>query len=272
MALVLVAYLGLVEAPYPWDPVDLQDAGNYLILTTAAISCDPPCALTGDIAISPAAASGITGLLLDKIGAWAISAQVTGKVYAADYNLPTPAILTQAVLHKLYAYNDAAGRVPPDFINKELGLIGGLTLEAGLYKWTTVVSIASNIYIDGEGDPDAVWIFQISGYFEMKPDVEIILINGAQAKNIFWQIAGYVQIQPGAHLQGIVLCATVITFQSFSSFNGRLYAVSVVMDKITGQPTTPQLVSTPTSDPTMSPTLAPTQKPSLPTSAPTVSF
>jgi hypothetical protein len=75
--------------------------------------------LAGDIGVSPAAASSLTGfaLTLGSDGTYATSTQVTGKVYAADYANPTPPYLTTAVSNMQAAYTDASGRANPDFTN-----------------------------------------------------------------------------------------------------------------------------------------------------------
>src|ERR1700677_2786611 len=112
------------EAKAAQLPVNLGDAGNYVILSKSGISTVPTSAITGDIGVSPIAATGITGFsLIHRFGSpFATSAQVTGKVYAANYSAPTPANLTTAVGNMQTAYTDAAGRTIPNFT--ELGEIG----------------------------------------------------------------------------------------------------------------------------------------------------
>jgi hypothetical protein len=99
--------------------VDLGASGNYVILVKTAITNVPTSAITGDLGISPAAASYITGFSITKATGYATSAQVTGKIYAADMAAPTGINLTTAVNNMLTAYTDAAGRPFPDF--SELG-------------------------------------------------------------------------------------------------------------------------------------------------------
>jgi hypothetical protein len=126
---------GVVGAHGP-APVVLGAAGTYVILAQSATSNVPTSAITGNIGLSPAAASCITGfaLTLPAAGAFSTSAQVTGNLYAADYAAPTPANLTTAIGAMQTAYVDAAGRPAPDHTELGAGNIGGLTLPAGLYK------------------------------------------------------------------------------------------------------------------------------------------
>jgi hypothetical protein len=209
--------------------VDLGAAGNYVILGKSAISNISTSAITGDLGLSPAATSYITGLSLTDATGYATSAQVTGKIYAADMADPTPINLTTAVNNMITAYNDAAGRPSPDFSELGTGNIGGKTLTPGLYKWTNTVTLPSDVTISG--GPNDVWIFQVAQDLTMSNAVRINLIGGAQAKNIFWQVAGTVTIGTTAHFEGIILSMTGITFQTGASFKGRALAqTAVVLD------------------------------------------
>lgn len=207
-------------------PVNLGAAGNYLILAKSAISNISTSALTGDLGLSPAATSFITGLALTNATGFATSAQVTGKVYAADMADPTPINLTTAVENMITAYNDAAGRPSPDFLELGTGNIGGKTLTPGLYKWTTTVTLPSSVTISGGADD--VWIFQISGDLTMSPAVNVTLIGGAQAKNIFWQVAGQATFGTTTQFKGIILSMTAINFQTGAAFTGRALAQTAV--------------------------------------------
>ena len=208
-------------------PVDLGAAGNYVILAKSAITNISTSAVTGDLGLSPAATSYITGLSLTDATGYATSAQVTGKVYAADMADPTPINLTTAVNNMITAYTDAAGRPSPDYTELATGNIGGRTLTPGLYKWSNTVTLPSSVTISG-GTND-VWIFQIAGDLTISNAVNITLIGGAQAKNIFWQVAGTVTVGTTAHFEGIILSQTGITFQTGASFKGRALAQTAVI-------------------------------------------
>jgi hypothetical protein len=213
----------------PLAVVDLGAAGNYVILAKTGISNISTSAVTGDLGLSPAATTYVTGFSLIDATGFATSAQITGKVYAADMADPTPINLTTAVNNMLTAYTDAAGRQLPDFLELAVGNIGGRTLTPGLYKWSTTVTIPSDVTISGGAND--VWIFQIDGDLSMSNAVNMTLIGGAQAKNIFWQVAGTVTVGTTAHFEGIVLSATGITLQTGASFKGRALAqTAVVLD------------------------------------------
>jgi len=207
--------------------VVLGSAGNYVILAKSAITNSSTSAVTGDLGLSPAATSYITGLALTNATGYATSAQVTGQVFAADMAVPTPVNLTTAVNNMLTAYNDAAGRTSPDFVELGAGNIGGKTLSAGLYKWTSAITIPTDVTISG-GATD-VWIFQVAGTLSVSAGVDIILTGGAQAKNIFWQVSGQATLGTTSHFEGILLSMTGITFQTGASINGRALAQTAVI-------------------------------------------
>lgn len=207
--------------------VGLGAAGNYVILAKTAINNNPTSTITGDLGLSPAATSYITGLSLTNFTGYATSAQVTGQVFASDMADPTPINLTTAVENMITAYNDAAGRPTPNYLELGTGNLGGKTLNQGLYKWTSTVTIPTDVTVSGGADD--VWIFQISGDLNISADVNVILEGGAQAQNIFWQVAGEASFGANSHFEGVILSMTGITFQTGASFNGRALAQSAVV-------------------------------------------
>ncbi|HCM27434.1 MAG TPA: hypothetical protein DIC34_12965 [Treponema sp.] len=218
-------------------PVSLGTAGNYAILAKTAISTVPSSAITGDIGLSPAAESYMTGFSQTDATGYATSPQVTGFMYAADMTPPTPTYMTTAISDMELAYTDAAGRVTPDFLNLASGAIGGLTLAPGLYNWTSSVTIPTNVAISGGAND--VWIFQITGDLSASSVVIVTLSGGAQAKNIFWQVAGSVALGTGAHFEGIILSQTAVSLNTGATMNGRILAqTQVALDQATvTQPT-----------------------------------
>ncbi|KAJ7879355.1 antifreeze protein [Mycena leptocephala] len=208
--------------------VNLRTAANYGILAQSGISTVPPSMITGTVAVSPIAATAMTGfaLTLDTSGQFSTSAQVIGKMYAADYATPTPATLTTAVGDMGTAFTDATGRVNPDFTNLGSGEIGGLTLAPGLYKWTTGVTVDSAVTISGAATD--TWIFQVTGTFTVATDIKMVLAGGAVAQNIVWVVTGAVSINAGAHLEGVLLGKTSIALLTGATANSRLLAQTAV--------------------------------------------
>jgi len=207
-------------------PVVLGTAGNFVILAKTAITTVPDSIITGDIGLSPAAESYMTGFSQTKWTGYSTSPQVTGFMYAADMTPPTPSNMTTAVSDMETAYTDAAGRTLSVVNDLSGGTIGGLTFAPGLYKWGSNVLITTDITL--AGGPNDVWIFQMTGDLIVSSAQQVILSGGAQAKNIFWQVAGYAQLGTTSHFEGIILCQTQVTMQTGSSINGRILAQTLV--------------------------------------------
>lgn len=211
--------------------INLGQAINYAILAKTKISNVPTSSINGNLGLSPAATSYITGFPLTAQTGSATTPEVNGggKLYAADMAVPTPANLTTAVNNMITAYTDAAGRTLPDFVELGTGNIGGKTLSPGLYKWSSAVTIPTTVTLSGNATD--VWIFQIAQNLTVSSAVNVNLIGGAQAKNVFWQVAGTVAIGTTAHFEGIILSMTAITLQTGASLKGQALAqTAVVLD------------------------------------------
>ena len=203
-------------------PVPLGTAGNLAILAKTGVSSVPASSVTGDVGVSPAAATYLTGfsLVADSTNVFATSTQLVGKAFAANYAVPTPSNLTTAVSNMESAYTNAAGRPTPNFLNLGTGNIGGKTLVPGLYKWTSAVTMPADVVLSG--GPADVWILQVTGDLSMSANKRITLTGGALAKNVFWQVAGRTTIETGAHFEGVLLCKTDVTLQTGATMNGRI--------------------------------------------------
>ncbi len=208
--------------------VKLRSAGNYVILSKAGISTTGTTSIVGNIGVSPIAATAITGfgLILDPSGKFSRSALVTGLVYAANYAAPTPALLTQAVGDMQTAYTDAAGRTNPNFTELGSGNLGGLTLVPGLYKWSSAVTIPTDVTLSGSSTD--VWIFQIAQTLNISSGKRVILTGGARAANVFWQVAGATTLGTTSVFNGNILAATNIAIQTGARLNGKALAQTAV--------------------------------------------
>ena len=202
--------------------VNLGAAGNFAILSKTGVTDVYKSAIVGNVGSSPISGAAIL----------VSCAEVTGTIYAVDAAGPLPcsitsqSMLTTAISNMETAYTDAAGRSNPNFLNLGAGNLGGLTLSPGLYKWTSTVSVPTDITLNG--GPNDVWIFQIAGTLTTSSAVKVMLTGGAQAKNIFWQVAGAVTIGTTSHFEGIVLGQTAINLQTGASITGRTLAQTAV--------------------------------------------
>jgi hypothetical protein len=213
--------------------VDLGLAGDYVILSQSGISTTGTTAITGNMGISPMTSTGITGdwaLNLLPGGAFSTSLRVTGNVYAPDYAPPTPANLTTAINNMTTAYTSANGLTVPAPVNEFMaGNLNGQTLATGIYKWSSNVTVTNGIILDGGGDNCATFIFQIAGDLTVANGAIITLQNGAQAKNIFWVVAGSsAALGTTVDFSGNILCKTLISLNTGAKVTGRLLSQTAV--------------------------------------------
>jgi hypothetical protein len=206
-------------------PVDLGSAAHFTILAGATITTTGGGVINGDVGASP-----ITGAAIHLT-----QAQVNGTIYVVDAAGPAgsviaPALLTTAKGDLTTAFNDAAGRLPAPtgpFLNPELvpgsGNFGGMTLVPGLYKFSGTAA-ASGADVTLTGGPDDVWIFQIAADLQVGGSVHVILADGAQARNVFWQVGTSAVIGTFAVFKGTILASQSITMNTSSTMDGRALA------------------------------------------------
>ena len=210
--------------------VNLGTAGDFAILTKSGISTTGVTSITGDIGVSPAAATALTGfgLIMDTNGQSSHTPIVTGKAYASDYAAPTPAKMTQAVSDMETAFTTANGlTTPAPIVGLYAGDISGRILPPGLYKWSTGVLVTS-AGVTLTGGPNDTWVFQIAQNLTINNNAKITLLGGAQAKNIFWVVSGQATIGSNANVSGNILSKTLVSMNTGSRLTGRLLAQTAV--------------------------------------------
>jgi PGF-pre-PGF domain-containing protein len=219
--------------------VNLGTAGNFVILTKSGITNtgSHTSAITGNIGSSP-----ITAAAMDNV----FCSEITGTIYGVDAAYTGSGAVTcfagtstdktlvdNAVLDMGTAYN-AATSPAPDVTELGAGSIGGLTLVPGVYKWSTDVTIPTDVTLNGNATD--VWIFQISGNLDIAsagsiPDgIKVKLIGGAQASNVFWQVGGLTGASLGTYstFNGNILSAKQVIIQTGAVLNGRALAQTQV--------------------------------------------
>jgi len=210
--------------------VNLGAGNGYVILAKTGISTVGTTSVTGDLGISPAGESSVTGFgtppTRDASGQFSTSSLVTGRIYASDYSAPTPANMTAAISAMETAYTDAAGRTDPTATELGAGNVGGMTLAPGLYKWSSGLTIPTDLTLSG--GPNAVWIFQIAQNLDIASGKAVILKGGARARNIFWQVAGQATLDTTSSFNGTILCQTAVVLKTGATLHGRALAQSAV--------------------------------------------
>ncbi|MCX5741088.1 MAG: ice-binding family protein, partial [Proteobacteria bacterium] len=95
----------------------------------------------------------------------------------------------------------------------------------GLYKSTSFLEITSgDLTLDAQGDPDAVWVFQMASTMTTTIGRQVILTNGAKAANVYWQVGTSATIGTGSMFQGTIMADQAITLGTGATLNGRALA------------------------------------------------
>jgi hypothetical protein len=109
--------------------------------------------------------------------------------------------------------------------------LGGLTLTPGVYKFTTTAAITGTLTLDGQNNPNALFVFQVGTAITTATAAHVVLINGANANNVFWNLGSAATLGTGTTMQGNILAQTSITFVTGSTLVGRALAkVSLTLD------------------------------------------
>ncbi len=203
MAAFMVPVIAFSQSP---ATVNLNSAGNFEILAAQTITSTGGGTIDGNIGIDPG--SSITGF-------------PPGFVNGSTDG-PGP-VTAQAQTDLTTAYNDAMGRTTNAIT--VAGNIGGQTLVPGLYKSTSSLAISSgNLTLDGQGNENAVWIFQIASTLTTTSGLNVILANGANPKNIFWAVGSSATLGTNTIFYGNILAHISITMNSTVQMVGRSLA------------------------------------------------
>ena len=188
----------------------LGGATDFAVLAGAGITIAAPVDsthITGNIgSYSTTTITGLENLVLD------------GLNHAGN------AITQQGKIDLGIAYGDVATRPATDLF-PAIHDIGGLTLSPGVYNAPTSLGITGVLTLDAEGDPNAVWIFQMGSTLTTATGSNVELINGARAGNIFWQVGSSATLGVGSHFEGTIMAQDSISANTDATFIGRLLAM-----------------------------------------------
>lgn len=233
--------------------VPLGTARSYAVLAGSTVTNTGPSVINGNLGLSPG--TSVTGFP---------PGLVNGTMHKAD------AVALQAKTDLKTAYNVAASEQPPHPITADLG---GQTLTRGVYNSATSLGLTGALTLDGQGDPDSVWVFQAGSTLTTATASSVNLINGASPCNVYWQIGSSATLGTASTFRGSIFALHSITVTTNVTIHGRVLArngaVTLDTDIITrpicaGTPPPPP--SSPTGGPTTGPTNGPTGGP---TGAPT---
>lgn len=114
----------------------------------------------------------------------------------------------------------------PDATELAAGLIGGLDLAPGLYRWGTAVEINTDLTLTGSATD--VWILQIAQDLTLANGTAVLLAGGALPENVFWQVAGQATLGTTSVLHGVVLSQTAIVLETGATLTGRAFAQTAI--------------------------------------------
>jgi Ice-binding-like len=207
-------------------PVPLGTTSTFAVLGGSTVTNTGPTVISGDLGLSPG--SAVTGFPPGSVTGGSIHVDDSAAVQAQN-DLTT-------------AYNDAAGRLLPTPVAADLA---GLTLFPGVYKAPSSLMNSGSVILDGQGNPNAVFIFQIPSTLTTASGSHVILINGATANNVFWQVGASATLGTGSSFQGTILALTSITATTGASILGRLLARNGAVTLDTNLITGPTSVNAP---------------------------
>jgi Ice-binding-like/Bacterial Ig-like domain len=188
-------------------PVNLGTASSFAVMATATITTTTPTVINGNVGLHPGTSQGIP------------PSEVNGTIHIND------AAVIQAQTDLLAAYSDAVNRSTN--AQSLPGNIGNLTFTPGLYTNSSSVLISGgNFTLDAQGDPNAVFIFQMGSTLTTATNSQVVLAGGARAANIFWQVGSSATFGTTSIFKGNVLAAVTITLNTGTVVEGRMFAGS----------------------------------------------
>ncbi|MEA4889026.1 MAG: ice-binding family protein [Clostridiaceae bacterium] len=250
LTLILIVFLTVPATVMAAEStVNLGTTASFAVLAGTTITNTGPTTIGGsvggNIGVSPG--SAITGFPPGTV--------TDGTIHSAD------ATALQAQVDLAAAYNDAAGRaVTANLTGQDLG---GLTLTAGVYKFSSSAQLTGTLILDAQGDPEAVFIFQISSTLTTASNSVVSLTNGARFCRVFWQVGSSATLGTNTQFVGHIFALTSIAAQTGVTVQGQLLARNgaVTLDNNTITNGVCEAAPTPTSTTaatTSTPTTAPT--------------
>jgi hypothetical protein len=222
-----LAALGLVAAgacgksapaiPQTGDAMTLTLLGTaqrFAVLGGSTVTNTGATTVDGNLGVAPGlAVTGFPpGLVTD------------GSIHAGD------AVALQAQHDTITAYNALAGEaVTVDLTGQDLG---GMTLVAGVYHFSSSAQLTGALSLDAQGDPNAVFVFQIGSTLTTASESSVVVLNGATDCNVFWQVGSSATLGTTTAFKGSLLALTSITLNTGAKVIGRALArnAAVTMD------------------------------------------
>lgn len=174
---------------------------------------------TGSGAVTNVGISQITGHVGSNVGAGTNFGNVNGVMHSQN------ATTAACAADLLTAASQITSATNTFFPSSSLG--NGDTLTAGVYSIAAAATLSSTLYLNAQGNPNAVFIFKIGGTFATNANAKVRLINGAQACKVFWKIDGAVTMASGTYMRGTVIANNAaISMATGDTLEGRILSTS----------------------------------------------
>ena len=196
------------------QPVPLGTAASFGVLAASAVTSTGLTVVRGDLGVSPANLSSVTGFTFSTPPG---PGQVIGTTHFAD------AVALTARNDATTAYTTLANRACNTTITGDLG---GRTLTPGVYCSASSMGLTGTLTLDALGDPNAVFIFQLGSALTTASASQVRLINSAQSCGVFWQIGSSATLGTGSNFSGNMLASSSITVTTGASNSGRAIALN----------------------------------------------
>lgn len=203
--LALLAALAFASSAQAQAPVELGTVDSFAVLGAGTVTNTGPSVINGDLGVSPGGA--VTGFP---------PGIVHGTIHAAD------AVAGRAQSDLTTAYNDAAGRACQFALTGQD--LGGMTLTHGVYCFTSSAQLTGTLTLDGQGDPNAVFIFQIGSTLTTASASTVRVINGAQSCLVYWQVGSSATLGTTSTFRGNIFALTSNTVTTGTTVRGRVLA------------------------------------------------
>lgn len=240
--LATLGFAAILSNPLPAFAQTLGTAANFAVLGGSTVTNTGATVVAGDLGVSPGTA--ITGFP---------PGIVVGTIHSAD------AVALQAQNDVTTAYNAlAALACNTDLTGQDLG---GLTLTPGVYCFSSSAQLTGTLTLDGLGNPNAIFVFQIGSTLTTASNSSVLLINSAQSCNVFWQVGSSATLGSATSFAGNILALTSIALTTRATVSGRALARNGAVTMDTNSVSTASCALGPSPTPTFTATAGPSPTP-----------
>jgi len=199
--------IGTASLSLAAGPIDLGEASHFAVLAGSTVTNTGPTSLFGDLGVSPGTA--VTGFL---------PGTFSGSLHSND------AMAIQAQADALSAYNTLAGLTPTQILTGQD--LGGLTLTPGVYFFASTAQLTGTLTLDGQGQVNPLFVFQIGSTLTTAANASIFESNGADWSNIYFQVGSSATLGTNTDFQGTIIAMVSDTLTTGATVDGGVIALT----------------------------------------------